>query len=129
MNNKNKKVLIIEDDPFIADVYVLKLESEGYDVETAEDGLQGLEVLHKEKFDIILLDILMPNLDGFKVLERIKMVPELSKIPVIILTNLSQKKDIKKGIDLGASDYIIKTKFTPTEVVKTIEKVLSEGGK
>ena len=124
MAKKDQKVLIIEDDPFIADVYVLKLESEGYDVETAEDGLRGLDMLKKNKYDIILLDILMPNLDGFKVLERIKMTPEISKVPVIILTNLSQKKDIQKGLDLGATDYIIKTKFTPTEVVKTINKVL-----
>lgn len=126
MNNKNKKVLIIEDDPFIADVYVLKLESEGYNVESAEDGIKGLAAMKKNKYDVVLLDILMPNMDGFKVLEQIKMVPELNKIPVIILTNLSQKKDIQKGIDLGARDYIIKTKFTPTEVVKTISKVLSE---
>lgn len=125
MDIKNKKVLIIEDDPFIADVYVLKLESEGYDVETAEDGIIGLNKLKKKKYDIILLDILMPNLDGFKVLEQIKMNPEVSKIPVVILTNLSQKKDIQKGLDLGATDYIIKTKFTPTEVVKTINKVLN----
>jgi len=126
MKPNNKKVLIIEDDPFIADVYVLKLESEGYDVEAAEDGLKGLEMLKKKKYDIILLDILMPNLDGFKVLERIKLLPDLNKVPVVILTNLSQKKDIKKGLELGAVDYIIKTKFTPTEVVKTINKVLAE---
>jgi len=124
MDIKNKKVLIVEDDPFIADVYVLKLESEGYDVETAEDGLIGLKKIKQKKYDIILLDILMPNMDGFKVLEQIKMNPEVSKIPVVILTNLSQKKDIQKGLDLGATDYIIKTKFTPSEVVKTINKVL-----
>lgn len=126
MNNKNKKVLIVEDDPFIADVYVLKLESEGYSVETAEDGILGLEALKKKKFDVVLLDILMPNMDGFKVLEQIKKNPTISQTPVIILTNLSQKKDIQKGIELGASDYIIKTKFTPTEVVKTIAKVLEK---
>ena len=124
MENKNKKVLIVEDDPFIADVYVLKLESEGYNVETAEDGLKGLEALKKKRFDVVLLDILMPNMDGFKVLEQIKKNPSMRQVPVIILTNLSQKKDIQKGIELGASDYIIKTKFTPTEVVKTISKVL-----
>lgn len=124
MDIKNKKVLIVEDDPFIADVYVLKLESEGYSVDSAEDGLIGLEKLKKKKYDIILLDILMPNMDGFKVLEQIKMNPGINKIPVVILTNLSQKKDIQKGLDLGATDYIIKTKFTPTEVVKTINKVL-----
>ena len=124
MDIKNKKVLIVEDDPFIADVYVLKLESEGYDVETAEDGLIGLKKIKQKKYDIILLDILMPNIDCFKVLEQIKMNPEVSKIPVVILTNLSQKKDIQKGLDLGATDYIIKTKFTPSEVVKTINKVL-----
>ncbi|MBM3256631.1 MAG: response regulator [Candidatus Moranbacteria bacterium] len=124
MKNNNKKVLIIEDDPFIADVYVLKLESEGYSVETAEDGAKGMEKLKNKKYDVVLLDIIMPNMDGFKVLERIKMAPELNKIPVVILTNLSQKKDIQKGIDLGAADYIVKTKFTPTEVIKTINKVL-----
>jgi len=126
MENKNKRVLIVEDDPFIADVYVLKLESEGYSVDTAEDGLKGLAALKRKKFDVVLLDILMPNMDGFKVLEQIKKNPSVSRIPVIILTNLSQKKDIQKGIELGASDYIIKTKFTPTEVVKTITKVLGK---
>jgi len=68
MENKNKRVLIVEDDPFIADVYVLKLESEGYSVDTAEDGLKGLAALKRKKFDVVLLDILMPNMDGFKVL-------------------------------------------------------------
>lgn len=124
MKQKNQNVLIIEDDPFISDVYILKLESEGYQVDCAADGIIGLEKIRKKKYDIILLDIIMPNLDGFKVLERIKAAPEYSKIPVVILTNLSQKKDIQKGIELGAVDYIIKTKFTPTEVVKTISKVL-----
>jgi len=126
MKNKNKTVLIIEDDPFISDVYVLKIESEGYSVDTAEDGLIGLEKLKKKKYDIVLLDILMPNLDGFKVLERVKMVPSLSKTPIVILTNLSQKNDIQKGLNLGAIDYIVKTKFTPSEVIKTVNKILKE---
>lgn len=126
MKNRNKNVLIIEDDPFISDVYVLKIESEGYSVDTAEDGLIGLSKLKKKKYDIVLLDILMPNLDGFKVLERVKAVPDLSKIPVVILTNLSQKGDIQKGLNLGAVDYIVKTKFTPSEVIGTINKILKE---
>ncbi len=126
MKSKNKKVLIVEDDPFIADVYTLKLESEGYNVDLAEDGLRCLEKMRKNKYDVVLLDIIMPNMDGFATMERIKMSPELNTTPVIILTNLSQKKDIQKGIDLGAVDYIIKTRFTPTEVLKTIDKVVGE---
>ncbi len=126
MKNNNKTVLIIEDDPFISDVYVLKLESEGYSVDTANDGVVGLEKIQKKKYDIVLLDILMPNLDGFKVLERIKMVPTLNKVPVVILTNLSQKNDIQKGLNLGAVDYIVKTKFTPSEVIRTVNKILKD---
>jgi len=124
MKNKDIKILIVEDDPFISDVYVLKLESEGFEVDLAEDGLVALDMIKKRDYGLILLDILMPRLDGFRVLERMKMSPTLSKIPVIILTNLSQKKDIKKGLDLGAVDFIIKTKFTPTEVVDRVTKHL-----
>jgi len=126
MGNKDIKILIVEDDPFISDVYVLKLESENYNVDLAEDGLVALEMIKKKNYDIILLDILMPRLDGFRVLERIKMSPILSKIPVIILTNLSQKKDIKRGLKLGAVDFIIKTKFTPTEVVDRVKKYIKK---
>ena len=126
MKSNRKKILIIEDDPFITDVYVLKLESEGYDVDTAEDGLVGLKKMQEKKYDIILLDIVMPNLDGFKVLERVRMNPNLSQVPIVILTNLSQKRDIEKGLNLGAIDYIVKTKFTPTEVAKTINKILKK---
>lgn len=117
---------MIEDDPFISDVYTLKLESEGYQVDAAENGTVGLEKVKKNKYDAILLDIVMPELDGFKVLERLKMMPDFGKIPIIILTNLSQKEDIQKGFDLGASDYIIKTKFTPTEVIRTVNKFVGE---
>lgn len=120
----NIKILIVEDDPFISEVYTLKLESKGYKVDAAEDGQAGLDMIKNNTYDIILLDILMPKLDGFKVLERLKMVPEFNKIPVIVLTNLSQKKDIKRGLELGADDFIIKTKFTPTEVIEKIKKVL-----
>ncbi len=126
MKSKNKKILVIEDDPFISDVYVLKLESEGYKVDAAENGSIGLEKIKNNKYDAILLDIVMPELDGFKVLERLKMMPDFGKIPVIILTNLSQKEDIQKGLELGATDYIIKTKFTPTEVIKTVNKFVGE---
>lgn len=124
MKNKNKKVLIIEDDSYILDMYKIKLKASGFEVITANDGMEGLEILKKERPDIILLDVIMPKMDGFSVLKEIKNRPELSEIPVVLLTNLGQRENIEKGFELGATSYIIKAHFTPTEIVKKIKDVL-----
>jgi len=124
-NNKEIKILIIEDDPFLSGMYSTKFEMENFKVSSAEDGEKGLRLAANESPDIILLDILIPKINGFKVLEELKKAPATKSIPVILLTNLSQKSEIEQGLALGAVDYLIKAHFMPSEVVDKIKKYLS----
>lgn len=118
MPNSPKKILIIEDDVFLNELMAKKLVEEGFDVIKAVNGEEGLELTRQEKPDLILLDLILPGMDGFEILEKIKEEPETSVIPVIILSNLGQREDIEKGFDLGADDYLIKAHFTPDEIVE-----------
>lgn len=122
---KNKvSVLLMEDDVFLANIYKTKFEMEGFKLSVAENGEIGLADVKKKKPDIILLDILMPKMDGFAVLEKIKADEETKNIPIILLTNLGQKDDVDKGLQMGATDYLIKAHFKPSEVVDKVKKVL-----
>jgi len=118
------KILIIEDDGFLLQMYSAKLEMEGYEVISAQDGQKGLKIALKERPDLIILDLKLPELDGFQVLQKIKKNKKTSEIPVLILTNLSQKQDIDQCLDLGAVDYLIKAHFVPSEVIERIKKIL-----
>ena len=118
------KILIIEDDKFLRELIVMKLKKESYDVLDAVDGEEGIKKIREEKPDIILLDLILPGIDGFEVLSQIKSDPTVSSIPVIILSNLGQKEDIERGIELGATDYMIKAHFTPGEIVEKIKTIL-----
>ena len=120
------KILLIEDDPFLLSMYATKFELEGFEIIFAEDGEKALKVANKEKPDIILLDVLLPKMDGFEVLKELKKNEETKAVPVILLTNLSQRDDVEKGLALGAVDYLIKAHFMPTEVVEKIKKILAE---
>ena len=125
-NQTSKKVLLVEDDPFISGMYQTKLKLEGYDVDTAADGEAALQKMETASYAIILLDIMMPKVNGFEVLKEIRTGPkkEISDTPVIMLTNLGQKSDIEQGLLLGANDYIVKANFTPGEVVEKIKKLI-----
>lgn len=126
MSEKNKKVMIIEDDSFVTDIYQTKISKEGFEVVTAGDGAEGFKKLEAgENPDLILLDIIMPNMNGLDFLQKIKDTEKFKDIPIILLTNLSQKEEIQKGFDLGAKDYLIKSHFTPTEVMDKINKFLN----
>lgn len=125
MPQKKIKILLIEDDSFLLSMYTTKFELENFEVVASEDGEKGIKMAAKEKPDIILLDIILPKKDGFEVLKEIKSNEELKNIPVILLTNLSQKSDIDKGLNLGAVDYLIKAHFMPSEVVEKIKKILN----
>jgi len=118
------KVLVVEDDVFLSGIYQKKFEMEGFKVIPALDGEKGLTEAKKKKPAIILLDILLPKLDGFAVLTKLKADPETKDIPVILLTNLGQKDDVEKGLQAGAVDYLIKAHFKPSEVVDKVRKVL-----
>lgn len=119
------KVLIIDDDPFIADMYVLKFKEQGFEVETAADGKTGLKKIKSNQPDAVLLDIVMPSLDGFGVLQELKD-HKATGMKLILLTNLGQKEDIDRGMQLGADDYVIKAHFTPSEVVEKVKEVLKK---
>jgi len=117
---------LVEDDVFLANIYKTKFEMEGFNVFLAENGEAALEEVKKKKPEIILLDILLPKLDGFAVLEKIKADKTTKDIPVILLTNLGQKDDVEKGLEMGAVDYLIKAHFKPSEVVDKVKKVLKK---
>jgi DNA-binding response OmpR family regulator len=119
-----KNILIVEDDQFLRELIGQKLVTKGYNIIEAEDGRKAIKEIKKEKLDLILLDLILPDIDGFEVLAQIKGDPTLSKIPVIILSNLGQKDDIEKGLKMGANDYLIKAQFTPEEVVEKIKVIL-----
>jgi len=120
------KVLIVEDDSFLREICVKKLVKEGFSVYEAADGEQALKDVVKIKPDMILLDIILPTIDGFEVLKSIRANKNknLSQVPIFILSNLGQESDIKKAMDMGANDYLIKAHFTTEEIVAKIKKVL-----
>lgn len=120
------KILLIEDDKFLRELIIQKLGREGYEVAEAPEGEAGLVKMKEEKPDLVLLDLILPGIDGFEVLSRIKKDPELVSTPVIILSNLGQRDDVQKGIDLGAEDYLIKAHFTPGEIVEKIKITLEK---
>ncbi|MDP3964591.1 MAG: response regulator [bacterium] len=120
------KILLIEDEKMLSSMYSTKFTKEGYNLVAAYDGEEGLAKAKTEKPDLILLDIIMPKLDGFVVLKALKEDSSLKDIPVILLTNLGQDEDIKKGKELGANDYFIKANHTPAEVVEKARAVLEK---
>jgi len=119
----NKKILIIEDDKFLRELIAKKVASEGMDAIEAKDGEEGLRKL-EEKPSLVLLDLILPGIDGFEVLSHIKKDPSLPQIPIIILSNLGQRDDVEKGLSLGAIDFLIKAHFTPQEIIEKIKSVL-----
>jgi len=119
-----KRILIIEDDKFLRELIVRKLTGEGFDVSEAVDGEEGLKKIKEEKPDLVLLDLILPGIDGFEVLARMKEESALASIPVIILSNLGQREEVEKGMKLGAIDYLIKAHFTPGEIIEKIKNTL-----
>ena len=119
------KILIIDDDAFLSSIYKQRFEADGFEVVIAVSGEDGLRMAAEKKPDVILLDLLMPRMDGFQVLERLKRDPVTSGIPVFIFTNLGQPGDIERCKSLGAAGYAIKAQTLPEETVKQVKKLLS----
>lgn len=120
----SKKILIIEDDKFLRELIARKLTDEGFDILEAVEGEEGIKKIREEKPDLVLLDLILPGIDGFEVLSRMKVEPNLASIPVIILSNLGQREEVERGLKLGASDYLIKAHFTPGEIIEKIKNTL-----
>ncbi len=126
MAKRKIKILIVEDEHFLLDLYEIKLVAAGYDVLKASNGAAGLSLAELEKPKLILLDILMPEVDGYEMLKRLKAQNSTKNITVIIFSNLSQKEEIEKGLKLGAKDFIIKTSVTPSQLEEKVKKFLEK---
>lgn len=117
-------VLLVEDDKFLRDLISQKLRNEGFAVSEAIDGEEGMRKLKEESPDIVLLDLILPGMDGFELLKRAKEDVGLARIPVIILSNLGQREDIERGMKLGAHDFLIKAHFTPGEIIAKVRATI-----
>lgn len=123
--SSSKKILSVEDDAFLRDLLAQKFSSEEFNVSYATTGEEALEIAKTEKPDLILLDIVLPSMTGFEVLENLKQNPETQNIPVIFLSNLGQRTDIEKGQELGAVDFIIKANHSLEEIVEKVKQQLA----
>lgn len=123
MDNK-KRILVVEDEEFYRKMYQLKFNKSGFEVKSAGDGAEGLKIAKDFKPEIILLDIVMPVMDGFATLETIKGDPQLKNVPVVMMTNLSSDADRNKAMTSGAVDYWVKADLTPAETVEKINSLL-----
>lgn len=120
-----QKILLVEDETFIADLYARQLIKAGFEVKTAKDGTSGLKMLEDEAFDLLLLDIMLPGMNGLELLKQWRSKHAKSTMPVLLLTNLGQDEVIKEGFALGAQGYLIKAGYTPEQVVNEVKNALA----
>ena len=119
-----KKIMLVEDDPFISVIYHIKLSEAGYAVSVASNGLEAMKKLEEgEAPDLMLLDIVMPYMDGRDVLKTMRESSAWKDVPVILLTNISEKQQVEEAFKYGAKDYLIKSHFTPSEVIEKVAAV------
>jgi len=119
-----KTILLVEDDPFLIEIYTTKFKEAGFSTKVIADGNMVLRRIKEKEPDFVLLDIVLPNVDGWEILRAIKSDDKLKSMTVVILSNLSEKEDIEKGLKLRADKYLIKSHYTPSEVVEEIKKIL-----
>lgn len=119
-----KKILIIEDDSFLQGLEVNKLEKGGYEVITASTGGEAMKKISEPNIDVILLDLILPDFNGFEILVKIRENQTLKNIPVIVFSNLSEERDVNKSKELGATDFMVKSNFTLDELVKRINNMI-----
>ncbi len=123
---ESKRILLVEDEEMLSNMYQIKFQNDGFVLLKATNGEEGLQMADKEKPDFILLDVIMPKMDGFTVLKKLKENPNTKNIPVLLLTNLGQDEDVKKGNELGAVGYLVKANITPSEVVAKVKSLLPQ---
>jgi len=119
------KILIVEDEEYLSDMYKIKFEQAGYVTVVAHDGEEGFELAQKEQPDLILLDLILPKLDGFKVLAKLRKEPNTKKIKVFILSNLGQSDEVNKGMKTGADGYFIKANLTPSQLLEKVNVIFN----
>ncbi|MBI2113322.1 MAG: response regulator [Candidatus Wildermuthbacteria bacterium] len=118
------KILVIEDDKFLKELLVQKLKKEGYEVLEVSEGNEGFKKMKEGKPSLVLLDLILPGVDGFQVLKAAKEDKDTSPIPIVVLSNLGEQNDIEKALKMGAADFMIKAHFTPGEVIGRIKTLL-----
>ena len=126
MDEKKQKIVILEDDLALAKSLSQMLVNEGFEVLSAVDGETGLRVISESSPDLIVLDIILPRKSGFEVMEDLAASPELSRIPVIILTNLESSHDVNRMIELGAKAFLVKTNYSLEEITSKIKEILGK---
>lgn len=122
--NMKKKILIIEDEKALREALKSYLEEDGFEIEVAADGEVGISLIRENKFDLAILDIILPKKDGFKILEEIKEDEKIQKIPIIVLTNLESIEDIQKAFEKGITNYLVKSDHSLEEVSQKIKEIL-----
>ena len=118
------RVLVVDDDRSVRTSTARALELEGYEVEVAVDGLQGLDTLASAGAELIVLDVMMPKRSGFEVLEQIKKNSQYKDVPVVMLSNLAGKEDADRAIQMGAAEYLIKSQYQPKEIVEKVVEII-----
>jgi len=118
------KILFIEDDPLLVKIYSTRLSQDGFEVLSAENGEAGLQVAETQVPDLIVLDIMMPRLDGFSVLEKLRTSEKTKNTPILVYSNLGQEDEIARAKKMGATDFIIKANLSPTEMIAKIKEYL-----
>ncbi|MEA2006979.1 MAG: response regulator [Patescibacteria group bacterium] len=121
---KKKTILVVEDEKGMRESLQEILESSGYAVVPAEDGEEAIELIGKQKIDLVLLDIILPRKDGFEVLKELKGDEKTKEIPVVLATNLSDPKDIQKALDYGATTYLVKSNYSLEDIVAKVSEVI-----
>lgn len=121
-----QKILLVEDDPLLIDIYTTKLKESGFNIKVLEDGNDVLAQMKKEKPDLVLLDIVLPHQDGWEILRQAQEDPETKGMKIVVLSNLGQQEEIKKGLQLGAVKYLIKAHYTPSEIVEEIKTIFAQ---
>jgi len=124
MAKEKKKILIVEDDKFLVKAYQIKFDKAGFEVILATNGAEGLKLAKKEIPALIILDLMLPKMNGFEFLAEAKKDKAIKNIPVIALSNLGQKSDQDKALSLGAAEYFIKTEYTLEEIIQKIRKYI-----
>jgi DNA-binding response OmpR family regulator len=119
------RILIVEDDDFLRSLAVTKLEKEGFAMETAGTGDEGLEKIMTLPPDLLILDLMLPNVSGFEILEKIRSTDQTKSLKVVVFSNLGEESDIKRCLDLGVSDYLIKANFTLDELAEKVKSIIA----
>jgi len=125
MEKDKKRILLIEDEQTLANLIELRLERAGYEVEGAKDGKKGLELIREQNADLVLLDLMLPELGGFDILEALNKEGILPDLPIVIISNSGQPVEVERAIKLGVRDYLIKVNFSPDEVLEKVNQVIA----